>query len=324
MRAILCDGFDGPDSLRIGDAPDPRPAPGQAVIAVKAASVTFMDALMVSGGYQLRPETPFSPGTDAAGVVVDVGEGVTRVKVGDRVAATGWHGAWAERMVADQGRCTRLPDALDFPVAATVLHNYLTAHYAFARRLALKAGETLCVTGAAGGVGLAAVDMGRAMGARVIAVARGAEKAALLRSYGADAVIDPQAEDLRARIKDLTEGAGVDVCFETIGGDMFLTMGRLMAWGGRIAPIGFASGDIPALPMNLPLLKGYSVVGVFAGVWQERAPDDAAAAADAVMAQAGAGALRPHVDRILPLAQAAEAIGLVTRRRAMGRVVLEI
>ena len=323
MRAVLCRAFDGAAALEIGEAATPEPAEDEVLIDVRAASVSFMDKLMSEGGYQLRPDLPYSPGTEVAGVVIKAGADAARFKPGDRIAGQLWYGGYAERAVVKHWKCAPIPAGVDYATASTVLHNYLTAYSALIDRCALKAGETLFVTGATGGVGMAAVDMGRMLGARVIAGVGDAAKSAAAREAGASEVVDYRNGDLRAQIKELTSGRGVDVCFEMIGGETFLTMARLMAWGGRLSPIGFVGGEIPALPMNLPLLKGYSVVGVFSGAWVEQFPAEAAAAADEVMQWIASGKLTPRIDKTLPLEQAAEAMGLLARREVLGRVVLE-
>ena len=323
MRAVLCRAFDGAAALEIVEAATPEPAEDEVLIDVRAASVSFMDKLMSEGGYQLRPDLPYSPGTEVAGVVIKAGADAGRFKPGDRIAGQLWYGGYAERAVVKHWKCAPIPTGVDYATASTVLHNYLTAYSALIDRCALKAGETLFVTGATGGGGMAAVDMGRMLGARVIAGVGDAAKSAAAREAGASEVVDYRNGDLRAQIKELTSGRGVDVCFEMIGGETFLTMARLMAWGGRLSPIGFVGGEIPALPMNLPLLKGYSVVGVFSGAWVEQFPAEAAAAADEVMQWIASGKLTPRIDKTLPLEQAAEAMGLLARREVLGRVVLE-
>lgn len=322
MRAVICDGFNGPRALRIGEMPEPDLSAGRVLIDIHAAAVSFMDCLLVSGQYQMRPATPFVPGTDGAGIVKAVGADVTRFKPGDRVAGTDWFGAYAELMVVPDHRVTRLPDAVDFDTASTVLHTYRTAYYALQCRAALQPGETVFVTGAAGGVGLAAVDFARSLGARVIAGVGSDDKLALVRQYGAEATVNYRSENLRERIKALTDGKGVDVCFDNVGGAVFGEMTRLMNWGGRLMPIGFTSGEIPSVPMNLPLLKNYSIVGVFTGAWDHKFPEEAAAADDRLMQWVGQGRLRPHVSRVLPLEQAAAAMASVMDRTAQGRVVL--
>lgn len=324
MKAVVCTAFEGPAALEIADIPEPNPGPDEVLVAVEAASVSFMDLLMISGGYQMRPDLPYVPGTDAAGVALAVGSEVDHIQPGDRVIGTGWHGAYAERMAVKGWRCNVLPDPVDMATGSTVAHNYATAHYALSLRAGLKAGETLLVTGAAGGVGLAAVDTGRMMGARVIACVSSADKAEVVRDYGADEVILLDSEDLRARVKEVTAGRGVDVCFEMIGGETFLTLARLMAWNGRLMPIGFAGGEIPKLPMNLPLLKNYSVVGVFIGAWNDHDPEAARAAVDEVLGQVAAGQLTPLVSRVMPMDAAEDAMVLLQERSVQGRVVLEI
>ena len=235
-----------------------------------------------------------------------------------------WHGSYAERAVTKHWKCAKVPDGVDFTVASTVLHNYMTAYYALVQRCALQTGETLFVTGATGGVGLAAVDMGRMLDARVLAGTGDTSKEQVLRKMGADAVVNTRQGDLRQQIKDLTGGQGLDVCFEMIGGDTFVKLARSMRWGGRITPIGFVSGEIPDLPMNLPLLKGFSVVGVFEGAWAEKCPDEAKTAADKIMNWIANGELHPLIDRVLTLDEAPKAFQALTERQVVGRIVLKL
>ena len=324
MRAVVCESFGGLDALRIGETGNPQAAAGQVLVDVHAASVSFMDCLMVSGKYQMRPPTPFVPGTDAAGVVAAVGAGVTRFKPGDRVACGGWVGAYAEQMLVGQQSVARLPPAVDYITGSAVRYSYGTAYYGLVLCAKLQPGETVFISGAAGGVGLAAVDLARHLGARVIAGVGAAEKAAIVREYGADAVVDYAHEDLRERIKALTGGKGVDVFFDIVGGVVFTAMTRLMNWGGRILPIGFASGDIPSVPMNLPLLKNYSIVGVYWGAWCERFPQASVAADEQVFEWVAQGKLKPRVGAVLPLEQFKAAMELVRDRKAQGRVVLQV
>ncbi len=324
MRAVVCESFNGLDALRIGEAGNPQAAAGQVLVDVHAASVSFMDCLMVAGKYQLRPPTPFVPGTDAAGVVSAVGAGVTRFKPGDRVACGGWFGSYAEQMLTPQQSVARLPPTVDYPTGSAVRHCYGTAYYGLVVCARLRPGETVFVTGAAGGVGLAAVDLARHLGARVIAGVGSAEKAAIVREYGAVDVIDFAHDDLRERIKTLTGGKGVDVFFDIVGGVVFTAMTRLMNWGGRMLPIGFASGEIASVPMNLPLLKNYSIVGVYWGAWCERFPQASVAADEQVFEWVGQGKLKPHVGAVLPLEQFRTAMELVRDRKAQGRVVLQV
>jgi NADPH2:quinone reductase len=324
MRAILCNAFEGIKALSVAEAAEPEPAAHEVLIDVRAASVSYMDYLMTRGGYQMRPALPYIPGTDAAGIVVACGDRVTRFRPGDRVSCENWFGGFAERMVARESSTVCLPANVDFIAGSTVLHAYLTAWYALIERARLQAGETVLVTGAAGGVGLACVEIAHLFDARVIAVVGSAAKTAIVRKHGADEVIDYSCEDVRQRVKALTAGEGLDVCVENIGGRLFTTLARLMRWNGRLMPIGFTSGEVPSLAMNLPLLKNYSIVGVFIGAWKERFPDNASRAAETVMAWVGEGKLRPHIDRVLPLARAAEAMSAVANRSAQGRIVLRI
>jgi NADPH2:quinone reductase len=324
MRAVLCNDFTGPADLTIGELAAPDCGDDEVLIDVHAASVSFMDYLIVTGGYQMRPPTPFAPGTDAAGTVARVGKDVTSFKPGDRVVGANWVGAYAEQMAVKQWRCVRLPDNLEFAPASILLHNYGTAYYALVNRARLASGETLFVTGASGGVGLAVIDMAKALGARVIAGVGSPGKEDLLRQNGADEVIHYGNEDLRDRIKELTGGNGIDVCFDMIGGEVFDVMTRVMAWDGRLMPIGFTSGTIPQVPMNLPLLKGYSIVGVFTGAWQEKFRDESVAMNEILVTWLADGRLHPYVGRILPMEQAAEAMHAIADRKVRGRAVLKI
>ena len=324
MRAVLCNAFEGIKALNLAEAAEPQPAANEVLVDVHAASVSYMDYLMSCGGYQMRPALPYVPGTDAAGIVVACGDRVTRFHPGDRVCCGNWFGGFAERMVARDSSTALLPPNVDFAAGSTLQQAYLTAWYALVERARLQAGETVLVTGAAGGIGLACVQVARLLGARVIAVVGSAAKAAIVREYGAEEVIDHSREDLRERIKTLTGGEGVDVCVDNVGGTLFATLARLMRWNGRLMPIGFTSGEVPSLAMNLPLLKNYSVVGVFIGAWKERFPHDAARAGETVMEWVGKGKLRPHIDRVLPLAQATEAMSAVANRTAQGRIVLQV
>jgi NADPH2:quinone reductase len=323
MRAVLCTAFEGIKSLSIGEAAEPRPKPDEVLIDVHAASVSYMDYLMISGGYQMRPPLPYVPGTDAAGVVVAVGSKVDRFRPGDRVTCGGWYSGFAEQMTAKAGRTSRLPDNVDFGVGSTLLHIYLTAYYSLVQRGRVEPGETVLVTGASGGVGLACVELAHLLGARVIAAVGSDAKASIVRDYGADEVINYSSEDVRDRVKALTAGEGIDVCIDNVGGSLFGTLARLMRWNGRLLPVGFAGGEVPSLPMNLPLLKNYSIVGVFTGAWADRFPDESSRAADVVLAWVSEGKLRPRIDRVLPLERAAEAMRAIENRSVAGRIVLQ-
>jgi NADPH2:quinone reductase len=324
MRAVLCTAFEGIKSLTIGETSAPRPKSDEVLIDVYAASVSYMDYLMVSGGYQMRPPLPYVPGTDAAGLVVAVGSQVDRFRPGDRVTCEGWYGGFAEQMSAKASRTGRLPDNVDFSVGSTVLHIYMTAYYSLVDRARVEPGETVLVTGASGGVGLACVELARLLGARVIGAVGSAAKASIVRDYGAEAIIDYSKEDVRDRVKALTSGEGIDVCIDTVGGGLFGTLARLMRWNGRLLPIGFAGGEVPSLPMNLPLLKNFSIVGVFTGAWADRFPDQSSRATEKLLQWVSEGKLRPHIDRVLPLEQAAEAMGAIAHRSVAGRIVLMV
>jgi NADPH:quinone reductase len=324
MKAVLCSSFTGPGDLRLGEIDEPKPAADEILIDVHAASVSFMDQLVVSGLYQMRPPTPFVPGTEASGVVVAIGDKVTRFAPGDRVACSAWTGGYAERMIAKESKSVLLPEGIAFEAAATVLHNYGTAYYALVERARAQRRETLFVTGAAGGVGLAAVDLGRHLGLRVVAGIGSDEKAALVRDYGASEIVNYRSEDLRDRMKSITSGEGIDIGFDNIGGAIFEQMARLMKWGGRLMPIGFTSGEIPSLAMNLPLLKNYSILGVFVGAWAEKFSADAARMNATLMQLLAERKIRPHIDRVLPLEEAGEAMRAVANRTVQGRIVLKI
>ena len=324
MKAILCKEFGENAALQFGELPPPRPGPHEIVVDVHAAAVSFMDVLMAQGRYQMKPQLPYAPGSDAAGVVSAVGPQVTRFRVGDRVACGHWYGAWAEQMLVPEDGATPLPAQVDFATAAAFRYAYGTARYALVATAHLLPGEVLFVSGAAGGVGLAAVDLGRHLGARVIAGVSTKEKAATVREYGASDVVVYGEEDLRERIRSLTGGQGVDVCMDNVGGRIFETMSRLMNWGGRLLPIGFTSGEIPSLPANLPMLKNYSLAGAFWGAWAQRFPRESAAADEALMRMVAGGELRPLVGRVLPWDDYAEAMAAIAARQTQGRVVLAV
>ncbi len=324
MKAVLCEGFTGPGDLVIGETEEPKPAPDQVLIEVHAATVNFMDYLIVSGLYQMKPELPFVAGTDAAGLVLEVGSEVEGLAPGDPVATFNWTGAFAERMVAGAHRTFRLPEGVDFVRGSGILHAYTTGLYGLRERGQLRAGEVLLVNGAAGGVGLAAIDIGRYLGARVIAAVGSDDKADIVRQYGADAVINYQRESLRDRVRELTDGAGADVIYDPVGGDIFDESVRAVAFGGRILVVGFTSGRIPELRMNQPLLKGCSIVGVLTGTWGDRFPDQHAAVCHEVMDWVAAGHLNPLVSETLPLEGVGEAMQRIAARQVQGRIVLNL
>lgn len=322
MRAVICSRFDGIDALEFGELADPVVGPGQVLIDVHAAALSFMDTLVVSGFYQMKPRLPFVPGSDAAGVVLTVGEGVQHVRVGDRVACGHWHGGMAERMVVPAPAVVKLPDGVSFEIGSTVRYAYGTARYALETRAQLRRGETVFVSGAAGGVGMAAVDVARQMGATVIAGTSSAARGDMARQQGAAHTVDYSCEPVRERLLELTQGRGVDVYFDNVGGSLFGVVSRAMAWGGRILPIGFTSGEIPSLAMNLPLLKNYSVVGCYWGAWAERQPEDARRADEQLFAAVAQGELRPQISEVLPISSFADGMHRLARRQVMARIVL--
>ncbi len=322
MRAVLCKRFGPPSALVVEDVPSPSAGPGELVVSVHACGVNFPDTLIIEGRYQFKPELPFSPGGEVAGIVKEVGPGVTAFRPGDRViAATTW-GGYAEEVVAEAKRTQPMPEGMDFETAAAFVLTYGTSHHALKDRAAIQPGETLLVLGAAGGVGLAAVELGKAMGVRVIAAASNAEKLAVCRAHGADETIDYAAEDLRARIKALTGGKGVDVVYDPVGGDYSEPALRSMAWRGRFLVVGFAAGKIPSLPLNLTLLKGCSIVGVFWGAFTRNEPQRNASNLQELMRWVGEGRLRPHVSARYPLERAADALHDLAARKVQGKVVL--
>jgi NADPH:quinone reductase len=322
MRAVICGAFDQPETLTVDTVPDPVAELGHVVIEVHAAGVNFPDALMVMGQYQVRPPLPFTPGGEAAGVIVAVGADVTALHVGQRVVAFTRTGAFAERLRAPAAAVTPIPDALTFDVAATLPLAYGTAMHALIDRAQLAPGETLLVLGASGGVGLAAIMIGKALGARVIAAASTDDKLALCRTHGADEVINYTTESLRDRLKALTNGVGPDVICDPVGGALAEPAFRSIAWGGRYLVVGFAAGAIPALPLNLPLLKGASVVGVFWGAFEQRDPAANARHLARLMDWVVSGTIAPVVSAHYPLEQTALALRALLERRVVGKVVV--
>jgi NADPH2:quinone reductase len=324
MKAIVCRQFGPPETLSFEEMPDPSPGPGEVVVSVKAASVNFPDVLVIQNKYQVKATLPFSPGAELSGIVKSTGKGVANVKPGDPVIGFAAYGAFAEQCVVPAERLVPMPAGMDFRTAAAFLLAYGTSHHALCNRAATRPGESLLVLGAAGGVGLAAVEIGKILGLRVIACASSAEKLAVCREHGADETIDYVREDLRARIKDLTGGKGVDVIYDPVGGPSSEAALRSSAWRARLLVIGFAGGDIPKLPLNLPLLMERSIVGVYWGEWSRRNPGEFAAAVRELSAWYAAGRLKPHVTETFPLARAAEALALMAARQVKGKVVITI
>jgi len=322
MRAIRCNQYGPPDSLALEDLPDLVPGAGQVVIDVKAAAVNFPDVLIIENKYQMKPPLPFTPGAEIAGVVRAAGEGV-KLAPGTRVVAYVGTGAFAEQALADASACVALPEGADFATAAAFTLAYGTSHHAVVDRAALRAGETMLVLGAAGGVGLAAVEIGKVLGARVIAAASSDEKLEVCRRFGADATINYSTEDLRERIKALTAGQGPDVIYDPVGGEYSEPAFRSIGWRGRYLVVGFANGEIPRLPLNLALLKGASLVGVFWGDFARREPQRNAAAFAQMVGWIGEGKLKPYVSKRYKLADTAQALKDMASRKVTGKIVIE-
>ena len=322
MKAVLCKAYGPPESLVVEDVPSPIPGPGEVVIAVKAASVNFPDVLIIQNKYQVKPPLPFSPGSEVAGIVKAVGEGVTSFKPGDSALAITAYGAFAEEVKIEARRLLPIPAGMDFPTAAAFGLTYATSEHALSDRGQLEAGETLLVLGAAGGVGLAAIEIGKALGARVIACASTDAKLAVCRQHGADDTINYAGEDLRERIKALTNGNGADVVYDPVGGPYTEPALRSIAWRGRLLVVGFAAGEIPRIPLNLTLLKGCAIVGVFWGEFTRREPQRFAASMQHLAGWYAEGKLKPHISETFPLERAADALTRIAERKVTGKVVL--
>ena len=322
MRAVICPVLEGPKSLRVEELPEPKCGRGEVTIDVRAAGVNFPDVLLSYGKYQFKPAPPFVPGGEAAGVITEVGEGVARLKKGDRVATTMLHGAFASRVVVPELSAVKVPDGVSFETAAATLLTYLTTIHALEDRAHLRAGETLLVLGAAGGVGVAAIQLGKLLGAKVIAAASTDAKVAFCIEQGADLGIVYSREDLKERAKALTSGQGVDVIYDAVGGHYSEAALRAIAWEGRHLVVGFASGDIPKIPLNLALLKGCQIVGVFWGQFAMRDPVRNLAHGGQIFGWVAEGKLSPHVDAVIPFDRAADALERLERREVKGKLVL--
>lgn len=324
MKALLCTHYGPPDDLVLTDVPDPTAADGEVVVRIHAAALNFFDTLIIAGKYQVKPPFPFSPGAECAGVVESVGTAVTTLKVGDRVLAYSRYGAAREKIALPAAQVVRIPAGLDFDHAAGLCVTYGTSYYALKNRAGLKAGETLAVLGASGGVGLAAIEIGKLMGARVIACASSAEKIAFATKHGADAGIDYGREDLKEALRRLTDGRGVDVIYDPVGGPYSEPALRAMAWEGRFLVVGFAAGDIPKMPLNLVLLKSCDIRGVAWGAWSERDLGGHRENTAQLLDWAMQGKLSTHVHAVYPLAQAAAALKAIAARQVMGKVILRM
>lgn len=323
MRALVCKEHGMADKLElVTDWPEPEPGAGEVLVDIKAAGLNFPDVLIIQGKYQMQPDMPFIPGGECAGVVKAVGEGVTRYNVGDKVIGMMGHGCFSDAVVMHEMAISPMPEGLSFEQAAGVAITYFTTYHALKQRADLQPGETLLVLGAAGGVGSAAVELGKQMGAKVIAAASSEEKLEMCRGLGADETINYNEQDLKGAIKELTGGKGVDVVYDPVGGDYAEPAIRGMAWNGRYLVIGFASGPIPEVPLNLTLLKGCSIVGVFWGRFTAEEPKVHMQNIKELWELFASGKLKPAINDVFPLENYEEAYDVMTGRRARGKVIL--
>ena len=324
MRALVVEELGPPEAHRVVELPDPVPGPGEVVVDVRAAALNFPDLLMIEGRYQVRPDLPFVPGSEGSGVVAATGPGVDTVAVGDEIAFLSISGAFAEKVSLPAARVFPKAPELTFGEAAGFTLTYATSYYALRQRADLRPGETLLVLGAAGGVGAAAVELGSMMGAHVIAATGTDEKLEFAKSLGAADGINYATSDLKEAVRALTDGAGPDVVYDPVGGSFAEPALRSMAWGGRYLVIGFASGDIPAIKLNLPLLKGLSLVGVYWGSWVEHDPAGNAANYGELLTMVSRGDIRPRVTESFELDEFSDACRVISSREAMGKIVLDV
>ncbi len=324
MKAILCKSYGPPSNLSFEEIPSPTPKEKEVVVSIKACGVNFPDVLIIQGKYQFKPPLPFSPGSDIAGIVKEVGSEVKHLKPGDEIIALAPHGGFAEEAVLPANLCFPKMPQMPFTIAASFLMAYGTSYHALKDRAKLKEGETLVVLGASGGVGLAAVELGKLMGAKVIACASTDEKLALCKEYGADEVINYSNEDLKARIKELTEGNGADVIYDPVGGKFSEAALRATAWEGRFLVIGFAAGDIPKIPLNLALLKGCQIVGVFWGSFAMRDPKANMANTQELLKWYLERKIKPHIHKVYALKDVPRALEEMMERKVRGKVVIEV
>jgi NADPH2:quinone reductase len=332
MRALQCTELGGPDKLEINEVESPSAIPGNVVIDVKSGSINFPDVLMIQGLYQYQPPLPFTPGGESAGIISEIGEGVTKFKVGDKVFAMTGTGAFAEKILAHEGSCTLIPDSMDFDSAAALSMTYGTSLYALKQRANIQPGETLLVLGASGGVGIAAIELGKAMGAKVIAAASTQDKIDMCMAHGADeGFIYPsgnldrdQQKQLSNKIKELTGGMGANVVYDPVGDSYAEPCLRATAWEGRYLVIGFAAGEIPKIPLNITLLKGCQIVGVFWGAWVGLFPDENKKNFDELFKLHAEGKINPEVSQRFALEDSAEAFSHLANRKAKGKVIINI
>lgn len=324
MKAVLCKAYGAPSSLVLEDVPAKQPGKKEILLEIKACSVNFPDTLIIQGKYQFKPELPFSPGSDVAGIVKAVGEGVTQYKVGDEIFSLVPHGGFAEEIVIHEKACFPKPPQMSFPIVASFLMAYGTSYHALKDRARLKEGETLVVLGASGGVGLAAVELGKIMGAKIIACASTDEKLALCKEYGADECINYSKEDLKNRIKELTDGKGADVVYDPVGGNFSEAALRATGRGGRFCVVGFATGDIPKIPMNLPLLKECQIVGIFWGQFAMKDSMKNMANTMELLQFYFDKKINPHIHATYPLEEAHLALEEMENRKVKGKVVVVV
>ena len=323
MKAVLCENWGLPDTLIIAELPDVVPGPGQVAIDVKAAGVNFPDVLIIQNKYQFKPELPFTPGSELSGVVRAIGDGVINAKIGDRVIAFIGHGAFAQQVLVPANSIIHMPPSMDFDTAAAITLTYGTSYHAVVDRAQLKMGETMLVLGAAGGVGLAAIEIGKALGAKVIAAASSDEKLEICRQHGADICINYSTEDLREAIKNATNGKGPDIIYDPVGGIYTEPAFRSIAWRGRYLVVGFANGEIPKLPFNLMLLKGASVLGVFWGEFAKREPKANLLAMRELITWLAEGKIKPHISGRYALKDTATALNDLAARKVTGKIVIQ-
>lgn len=324
MKAIRCHTYGPPSHLKLEEIEPLQPGPKEVVVQVKACGLNFPDTLIIQGLYQFKPELPFTPGSDISGIVKAIGEGVKHLNIGDAVFGFVAHGGLAEEVIVPANACFLKPDQMDYPVAASFMMAYGTSYHALKDRAKLMEGETLLVLGASGGVGLAAVELGKLMGAKVIAAASTADKLELCKAYGADELVDYSKQDLKATIKALTAGKGVDVIYDPVGGDFSEQALRGIAWNGRFLVVGFAAGHIPKIPLNLPLLKGASIVGVFWGGFAMKYPKENMGNTMTLMAWYAEGKLKPHIHKIVSLEATEVALDEMMNRKVKGKIVVQI
>ncbi|MCW8108225.1 NADPH:quinone oxidoreductase family protein [Alteromonas ponticola] len=324
MKAIICNEFGPVEQLTFVEVDDPVPGDDEVLIGVTAAGVNFPDALLVQGLYQMQPEFPFIPGNEVAGRVIQCGKNVTSLQCGDRVIGISQLGGFAEKVALPATQVMPIPEGVTEFAAAGLITAHATAHHALKQRAQLTPGETLLVTGAAGGTGLAAVQIGKRLGANVIAVCSTDEKLALAKKYGAEVTINYLEQDLKETLKDITRGKGINVVYDCVGGDAFHACARAMAWGGRLLTVGFASGEIPKLAANLALIKGFSLVGVFWGQFIQKEPDVFRQNMHELFDWAMAGDVTVHIEQSYPLSEAATALNELVNRRVKGKIILKV